>query len=98
MIINTLGASGLWYMASVVNMPDWVHTRVSTAIWNFLWSGKTELVKRDICCLPWQHGGLSIVNELEKSHALKLPWVPLLGDFTCEKTVSFSRDTGSAFR
>ena len=31
MIINTLRASGLW--ATVVNMPDWVHTRVSKAIW-----------------------------------------------------------------
>ena len=29
MIINTLGASGLWYTARVVNMPDWVHSRVS---------------------------------------------------------------------
>ena len=26
MIINTLRASGLWYMATVVNMSDWVHT------------------------------------------------------------------------
>ena len=92
MIINTLGASGLWYTATVVNMPEWVHTRVSKAIWNFLWSGKTELVKRDTCRLPWQHGGLSVVNALEKSRALKLRWVPLLGDVTCEKKwVFFAR-------
>ena len=92
MIINTLGASGLWYTATMVNMPVWVHTRVSTAIWNFLWSGKTKLVKRDICRLPWQHRGLSVVNALEKSRALKLRWVPLLGDFTWEKKwVFFAR-------
>ena len=28
LIINTLGASGLWYTATVVKMPDWVQTRV----------------------------------------------------------------------
>ena len=92
MIINTLGASGLWYTATVVNMPDWVHTRVSKAIWDFLWNGKTELVKRDTCRLPWQHGGLSVVNPLEKSRALKLQWVPPVGDSTCEKKwVYFAR-------
>ena len=92
MIINTLGASGLWYTATVVNMPDWVHTRVSKAIWDFLWNGKTELVKRDTCRLPWQHSGLSVVHPLEKSRALKLRWVPPVGDSTCEKKwVYFAR-------
>ena len=85
MIINMLGASGLWYRATVVNMPDWVHTRVSKAIWDFLWNGKTKLVKRDTCHLPWHYGGLSVVNPLEKSRALKLRWVPPVGDSTCKK-------------
>ena len=85
MIINTLGASGLGYTATVVNMLDWVHTRVSKAIWDFLWNGKTELVKRDTCRLPWQHGGLSVINPLEKSQALKLWWVSPVGNSTCEK-------------
>ena len=80
MIINTLGASGLWYTATLVNMPDWVHTRVSKAIWDFLWTGKTELIKRDTCRLTWQQGGLAVVNPLEKSRALKLWWVPTVGD------------------
>ena len=92
MIINMLRASGLWYTATVVNMPDWVNTRVSKAIWGFLWNGKTELVKRESCRLPWQHGGLSVVNPLEKARALKLRWVPSVGDTTCEKKwVFFAR-------
>jgi len=92
MIINTLGASGLWYTATVVNMPDWVDTRVSKAIWGFLWNGKTELVKQESSRLPWQHGGLSVVNPLEKARALKLRWVPSVGDTTCEKKwVFFAR-------
>lgn len=83
-IINTLGASGLWYTATVVDMPNWVHTRVSKVIWNFLWDGKTELVKRDTCPLPWDQGGLSVIHTLEKSRALKLRWVPQRsGSFSC---------------
>ena len=92
MIINTLGASGLWYTATVVNMPEWAHTRVSKAIWNFMWDGKTELVKRDTCRLPLDQGGLSVVHTLEKSRALKLRWVPCIGDSSCEKKwVFFAR-------
>ena len=85
MIINMLRASGLWYTATVVNMPDWVHTRISEAIWTFLWSGKTKLIKRDICRFPCQQGGLPVINPLEKSRALKLRWVPPVGDLTWEK-------------
>jgi len=90
MIINTLGASGLWYTATVVNMPDWVNTRISKAIWGFLWNGKTELVKRETCRLPWQHGGLSVIDPLEKAWAVKLRWVPPVGDVSCEGKWVFS--------
>jgi len=69
LIMNTLGVSGLWYTATVVNMPDCVHTRISKAIWDFSWNRKTELVKCDTCRLPWQYGGLSVVNPLKKSRA-----------------------------
>ena len=50
-------------------------------------TGQTEHLR-----LPWQHGGLSVVNPLEKSRALKLRWVPPVGDSTCEKKwVYFAR-------
>ena len=92
MIINTLGASGLWYTATVLPMPDWVHTRVTKAIYDFLWNGKTEQVKRDTCQLPFAQGGLAVINPLEKARALKLRWVPGIGDPTCEsKWVYFAR-------
>jgi len=97
MIINMLGASGLWYTAKVINMLDWVDTRVSKAIWTFLWNGKTEQVKRDTCRLPWQHGRLSVVNPLEKSRTLKLRWVPPWVIYRARKNGSFSHVTGSAF-
>lgn len=84
MIINTIGVLGLWYTATVLPMPNWVHTTVTKAIFDFLWNGKTESVKRATCHLSRGQGGLSVIHELEKSRALKLRWVPCVGDSSCE--------------
>ena len=92
LIINSLGASGLWYTATVLPMPESIHTRVTKAIFKFLWNGKTEQVRRDVCQLPFDQGGLAVINPLEKSRALKLRWVPRVGDSSYEsKWVYFSR-------
>ena len=80
LIINTIGASGLWYTATVLTMPGSVHTKVNKLIWGFLWSSKTELVKRKHCILPCAQGGLHVINPAEKAKALKLRWIPCLGD------------------
>ena len=80
LIINTIGASGLWYTATVLTMPGWVHTKVNKLIWDFLWSGKTELVKRKRCILPCAQGRLHVINPAEKGKALKLRWIPCLCD------------------
>ena len=92
MIINTIGASRLWYTATVLPMPDWVHTRVTRVIYAFLWNGKTELVKRRTCQLPLTLGGLAVINPIEKARALKLRWVPHMGVPTyTSKWVYFAR-------
>ena len=71
---------------------DWVATRVNKAIYDFLWNGKTELVKRTTCQLPFHHGGLAVINPSEKARALKLPWVPQIGDPSCKSNwVFFAR-------
>ena len=92
LITNILGASNLWYTASVYPMPEWVHTRVNTALYDFLWNSKTELVARTTCQLPLARGGLAVVHPQEKARALKLRWVPCIGDPTCDsKWVYFAR-------
>ena len=92
LITNILGTSNLWYTASVYPMPEWVHTRVNTALYDFLWNSKTELVARTACQLPLARGGLAVVHPQEKARALKLRWVPCIGDPTCDsKWVYFPR-------
>ena len=79
-------------MATVHPMPDWVATRVNKVIYDFLWNGKRELVKRTTCQLPFQHSGLAVINPREKLRALKLQWVNQIGDLSCtSKWVFFAR-------
>ena len=70
MIINTLALSGLWYTGSVVPLPAWAEKRINRIIFDFLWSGKNEQIKREVCYLPYELGGFKVVNVALKCKAL----------------------------
>ena len=48
MIINTLAPPGLWYTGSLVSLPAWAEKRISQIIFEFLWSGENEQIKREV--------------------------------------------------
>jgi hypothetical protein len=31
-------------------------------MWDFIWEGKVNQIKRDVCCLDIENGGMSMVN------------------------------------
>ena len=64
-IINILAAC-LWYSAYVYHLPDWALKKLNEALWTFLWGSKKDLVERAVVKLPFEMGGLQIV-DLEKS-------------------------------
>ena len=70
MIINTLALSGLWYTGSVVPLPAWAEKGINRVIFDILWSGKNEQIKREVCYLPYELGGLKVVNIALKCKAL----------------------------
>ena len=70
MIINTLALSGLWYTGSVVPLPLWAEKKINQIIFDFLWSGKNEQIKLEVCYLPYELGGLKVVNVALKCKAL----------------------------
>ena len=72
LIINTLGLSGLVYLGSVHNIPTPCLQSVNKLIFNFLWSGKTELINRASLLLPRDRGGLGITDLGIKLQALQL--------------------------
>ena len=70
MIINSLALSGLWYTGSVMPLPAWAEKKINQVIFDFLWSRKNEQIKREVCFLPYELGGLNVVNVALKCKAL----------------------------
>ena len=77
-VINQLVASSLWYTASVLVMPPWVSALLEQALWQFFWGGAKFPVKKQICRLPTNLGGLGVIDLKTQSHALKTKWLQLL--------------------
>jgi len=48
LVINALALSSIWYVASLVFMPTWVCRQLNKIIFNFFWSGKRDLVARNV--------------------------------------------------
>ena len=74
-VLNALALSRIWYMASLVHLPSWVLTRLNSAIFNFFWAGKRELVARNVLHQPRSGGGFSVVSVNLKVSALLAQWV-----------------------
>ena len=48
LVINALALSRIWYVASLVHMPSWVLGELNSIIFKFFWSGKRDLVARNV--------------------------------------------------
>ncbi len=49
--------------------------RINKAVWSFFWSGKRDLVKRKVVCLPKSKGGFGVVDFELKADAFALQWL-----------------------
>ena len=67
-----LGASRLWHVAKVIPPPSWVHDKIKSIVWPFIWKGKMESVSRERCCASLESGGLNIVDFNTKCESLHL--------------------------
>ena len=59
-VINALALSCIWYVASLISMPDWVLASLNRLIFPFFWGGKVDLVATDVIQPP-DFGGFSLV-------------------------------------
>ena len=71
LILNTLGLSGLIYLGTVYPIPKPCLNRVNTLIFNFLWSGRNEMIKCEVLLLPTSRGGLGLMDLATKLQALQ---------------------------
>ena len=69
-VYDTLALSGFWYTGTVVPLLAWAEKKINQIIFDFLWSGKNEQIKRKVCYLPYELGGLNVVSVALKCKAL----------------------------
>ena len=48
LVIGSLALSRIWYVASLIHMPVWVHAELARLIFPFFWKGKPDLVAREV--------------------------------------------------
>ena len=75
LVINALALSRVWYVASLIPVPPWVLSELTSLVFKFFWSGKRDLVARMVVCQPSFLGGFSVVDCQAKLWALRVQWV-----------------------
>lgn len=69
-VLNTVVFPLFYFLAPVFPVPDYVVSKVEKMSFNFLWSGKTELVARKVLVLNKEEGGLGLDDFSIKLQAL----------------------------
>ena len=81
LLVNTLILAPLFFLAPVFPLPSDVERAINRAIFSFIWSGKTELVRRAVLVQSLAKGGLGVVNIRHKCDAFFVSGVKaLLGE------------------
>ena len=74
-VINALALSRIWYVASLVFFHSWAHAELNSLIFGFFWSGKRDLVARNVLVHPYTSGGFSVVSIDFKVQSLLVQWI-----------------------
>ena len=74
-ICNIMLCSKLWYTTSVLNIPPLYLEKVIKTVFSFIWSGKTELVKRKTLYLSKEKGGIELTHVDTKVKAFQIKHV-----------------------
>ena len=78
LVANALALSRIWYVASLVHMPNWANKELNTLLFNFFWAGKKDKVSRKVVVQPKECGGFAVVSIEHKTSALLVWWVKRL--------------------
>jgi hypothetical protein len=61
-VSRTFGLSLLWFIAKFVNLSKENIKEINSIIFNFIWNGKRDLIRRNTLSLPISYGGLNAVD------------------------------------
>ena len=78
-IVNTLGISKLIFLLSSLVSPSKKQMQqINNIIYNFIWNGKPDKIKRKVLSAPIDRGGAKLVNVDCKNKSLKFAWIKRL--------------------
>ena len=75
LIVKTLGVSKFALVASLLHVPEKIMKIVNSIIFNFIWNGKTDKVRRKIMIQSHEKGGLKMIDFCNYVKAAKCKWV-----------------------
>lgn len=75
LIIKALGISKFALVASLINVPENIINEINSIIFNFVWNGKTDKVKRKQFIQTIDMGGLKMVDFDNYVKAAKCKWI-----------------------
>ena len=75
-VLRSLATSRLWHLASVCPVPVDTLKRMARAVWTFFWKGKRAgAVRREVCVLAPELGGLGMFDVAGVIKALHMQWL-----------------------
>ena len=75
LVANALALSRMWYVASLLPMPEWALSELNTVLFSFFWGGKKDLVARAVVVHPKPAVGFLVVSVRHKVYTLLVQWV-----------------------
>ena len=75
LIIKTLGLSKFSLLAAMINIPEDIIIKINAIIYNFIWGGKTDKVRRQIITQEYQDGGLKMLDFNHMIKSAKIKWI-----------------------
>ena len=88
LIVKTLLASQLSYLAPVLNFPEKIMNKLNTIFFKFVWN-RAEAVKRCTIIADYEQGGINMFNVKIFFDSLKLSWIKKLvnAEVACWKNI-----------
>ena len=75
LLIRSLALSQVMYAIEMKTIDESHIKRINDIIFEFLWSGKSIRIKREICSLPKTMGGLNVVNLRSLIKVKRVQWI-----------------------
>ncbi|MGL5244158.1 MAG: RNA-directed DNA polymerase, partial [Sarcina sp.] len=72
LIVNVLMLTKMWYILSVVPMPNWFEKRVKEYVMDFIWEKKTPRIAYNTLIGRPEEGGLGLVDVEQKKRSMRV--------------------------